>query len=162
MKKLIIINGTMGIGKTTICKELYKKLNNSVWLDGDWCWMMNPFCITEENKRMVEDNITYLLKNFLNNSFFDYVIFNWIIHHEGIFNTILDKLEGYKFKLYKITLMCSKEELRQRMLRDNRDQQVIKKSIERLESYKNMDTIKIDTTDSTISEIVDKIIKIID
>jgi len=46
-KKLIIINGTMGVGKSTISKALYKNLENSVWLDGDWCWMMNPFIVNE-------------------------------------------------------------------------------------------------------------------
>ena len=47
----------MGVGKTTTCEELSKKLQNSVWLDGDWCWMINPFVVNEENKRMVINNI---------------------------------------------------------------------------------------------------------
>ena len=47
----------MGVGKTTTCKELSKKLQNSVWLDGDWCWMINPFVVNEENKRLVINNI---------------------------------------------------------------------------------------------------------
>ncbi len=68
-KKLIIINGVMGVGKTTICKVLYKKLNNSFWLDGDNCWMMNPFVVNEENKAMVLDNIVHVLNNFLKNSY---------------------------------------------------------------------------------------------
>ncbi len=53
IKKLIIINGTMRVGKTATSKELNKKLNNSVWLDDDWCWMMNPFTVNDENKNMV-------------------------------------------------------------------------------------------------------------
>lgn len=56
-KKLFIVNGAMWVGKTTTCKELSKKLQNSVWLDGDWCWMINPFVVNEENKRMVINNI---------------------------------------------------------------------------------------------------------
>lgn len=42
MKRLILIGGTMGIGKTTICQALKKDLNNSVFLDGDWCWICIP------------------------------------------------------------------------------------------------------------------------
>ena len=68
MKKLIIINGVPGVGKTAVCKKLYKQILGSVWLDGDWCWMMNPFIVTKENKKMVEDNIVFILRNFLNNS----------------------------------------------------------------------------------------------
>ena len=50
MKKLILISGTMGIGKSTITEELSKQTKQSVYLDGDWCWMMNPFIVNEENK----------------------------------------------------------------------------------------------------------------
>lgn len=47
MKKLILISGTMGIGKSTITEELSKQTKQSVYLDGDWCWMMNPFIVNE-------------------------------------------------------------------------------------------------------------------
>jgi len=58
MKKLIIINGTMGVGKTTTCNLLYKHFDKSIWLDGDWCWMMNPWDFNEENRKMVKKNIS--------------------------------------------------------------------------------------------------------
>lgn len=161
MKKLIIINGTMGVGKTTVCTQLNKKLDRSVWLDGDWCWMMNPWTFTEENKRMVEDNITHLLRNFLNNSSFDYVIFNWVIHTEEIFDLILDKLKDIEFEVYKITLICSPEELKRRMELDNRPECDIKTSLERLKLYSQMDTAKVDTTDIPAQDVVEKIIEII-
>lgn len=161
MKKLIIINGTMGVGKTTTCKKLYKKLDNSVWLDGDWCWMMNPFCITEENKKMVEDNITYLLNNFLSNSQIEYIIFNWVIHREEIFDVLLNNLKGNEYEIYKISLICSEKELKRRMLEDNRDEELIKSSIERLKVYQSMETLKIDTTNSAFEETVTKILDII-
>ena len=40
----------MGAGKTTVSQQLKKKLPNSVFLDGDWCWDANPFQVTEETK----------------------------------------------------------------------------------------------------------------
>lgn len=51
----------MGVGKTTVCRRLKVLLPNSVFLDGDWCWDMHPFQITEETKAMVLDNICHLL-----------------------------------------------------------------------------------------------------
>ncbi|MEN6413352.1 MAG: AAA family ATPase [Veillonellales bacterium] len=68
MKKLIIVNGTMGVGKSTVCQLLLDKLKPGVYLDGDWCWNMNPFIVSDENKAMVLDNIVHLLKNYLSNS----------------------------------------------------------------------------------------------
>ena len=43
MKRLFIIGGTMGVGKSTVCQELKTMLPNSVFLDGDWCWDSRPF-----------------------------------------------------------------------------------------------------------------------
>lgn len=166
MKKLVIINGNMGVGKSTTCKKLYGKLSNSVWLDGDWCWMMNPFTVNEENKKMVVDNITYLLRNFLSNSSFQYVIFDWVIHLEEIFDIILSKLNDLDFQLIKITLICDEDNLKKRILKDIennlREQDNIIFSLNRNQLYENMDTIKIDTSDSCIEETVNNIIEIIE
>jgi len=152
----------MGTGKTTICKILYKKLNNSVWLDGDWCWMMNPFKVTEENKRMAEDNITYLLNNFLENPDFEYVIFSWVMHNENIFDVLLEKLQKNEFQRYKISLVCSPEELKKRMLKDGREEKDIEMSLGRLKSYERMNTIKVDTTNTAVEKTVNEIVNIVD
>jgi broad-specificity NMP kinase len=165
-KKLIIVNGTMGVGKTATCRKLNGSLANSVWLDGDWCWMMNPFVVNDENKRMVINNITYLLRSFLTNSSFEYVIFNWVIHMEDIFNDVLQPLSDLKFEVIKITLTCSEEALRKRLSKDIqmnlRDESSIDRSVERLELYKNMATEKIDTTDISIYEAVHRIMQIVE
>jgi len=60
-RKLIVINGTMGVGKSSVSTALKNSLENSIMLDGDWCWMMNPWKITDDNKRMLENNIVYML-----------------------------------------------------------------------------------------------------
>lgn len=160
-KKLIIINGVMGVGKTTISKALYKKLDNSFWLDGDNCWMMNPFEVTDENKFMVLDNISYILNNFIKNSKSKYIVFNWVIHTEDIMKDILNKIDSSSVDVYKITLMCSKENLINRINKDIklglRYEDNIKRSLDRLELYNKMDTIKIDTSNKSIEDIVDEI-----
>lgn len=161
MKKLILINGTMGVGKTTLCQELYRKLNAAVWLDGDWCWKMHPFVVSEENKMMVQDNIKYLLSNYLKNSSFTYIIFSWVIHRDDIFELILNDLQEFDFELYKITLICSEEALTKRMEDGGRKPDGIKKSIERLALYEKMNTLQIDTTHLTISNTMEHVLKII-
>ena len=165
-KKLIIVNGTSCTGKTAVCRNLYKKIHRCVWLDGDWCWMMNPWpqTIPEESKRMVEDNITHLLRNFLTHPYFDYVVFCWVIHHEFIFNLILDPLKDLEFELIKVTLTCSEEELRSRICdNDSRspDETWVQDAIQRLKMYDSMNTIKIDTTNLTVEETANQILKLI-
>lgn len=157
MKKFIVISGTMGVGKTTISKELLESLNNAIWLDGDWCWMMNPWVINEENIRMVENNIIYMLRNFLTNPNFDYVIFSWVLHREDILNSLLERMSDLEFQLVKVSLTCSEEVLRQRMELDSRTQEQITLSTNRLKLYENMDTVIIDTSETTIQDLTFRI-----
>lgn len=157
MKKLIIINGTMGVGKTTVSKEVHKSLDRSVWLDGDWCWMMNPWVFSEENIRMVMDNITYLLRNYLTNSTFDYVILSWVLHKEEIRDELLDRLSGLEFQVDTITLNCSETALRKRMEQDQRTEEEIKRSVDRLQGYEHMQTTLIDTSIVTMNQVVEQI-----
>lgn len=160
-KNLVIINGVMGVGKTEICRELYKEFENSVWLDGDWCWMMHPWDFSEENRKMAMGNIQYLLRNFLQNSTLRYVFFSWVMHKEETIEEILSSLKDIAFKLYEITLTCSEEELRKRMIKENRDEASIQESIKRLKNYEQMDTIKVDTTNDSIRDTVNRIVGII-
>ncbi|GAA0103731.1 AAA family ATPase [Paraclostridium sordellii] len=164
-KKLIIINGVMGVGKTSVSKALYKQLDNSFWLDGDNCWMMNPFEVTSENKYMVIDNITYLINNFIKNSKSKYIILNWVIHTDEIMDSILYKINMDKIDLYKITLICDEDTLVKRIKKDIksgiRDEDNIIRSLDKLKLYKNMNTLKIDTANKSIDEIVENIKNII-
>ena len=161
MKKLIMISGTMGVGKSTVCSKLLNMLNYSVYLDGDWCWNMNPLVVSEENKEMVINNISYLLKSYLNNSGYEYIIFCWVIHEEYIFKQILDKLAGYDFQLYKISLICTEEALKNRLNNDVingvRKADVINRSLERISAYEKMDTVKIDVSNITSEETAKRI-----
>jgi len=156
MKKLIMINGTMGVGKSAVCSQLLKILTPGVWLDGDWCWNMNPFVVTDENKAMVISNISCLLQSFLKNTGYEYVIFCWVIHQETIFGQILKNLQDCDFELHKISLICSEEALAARLQKDVeagiRNQDIIIRSIPRLALYRGMDTRKIDVSDMTAEQ----------
>lgn len=65
MKTLLLLNGPMGVGKSAVCRALSGRITPSVYLDGDWCWSMNPFRVTDETREMVMDNITAMLSRFL-------------------------------------------------------------------------------------------------
>lgn len=160
-KKLIIINGTMGVGKTVVCKKLYKKLDKAIWLDGDWCWMMNPFEANETNIAMVHSNIDCLLKSFLSNPNFDYVIFDWVIHKQEILDKIVDPLKEVEFDSVTISLTCSPEELRKRMGNDPDREGSIEASVERLKLYDDLDSQKVDTSGKTPDQVVEEIVALL-
>lgn len=148
MKKLIFVNGTMGAGKTAVCTELTHLLDRNVFLDGDWCWMMNPFVVTDETKRMVEDNIVHLLRNFLTCSEYDTIIFCWVMQEEDILEGLYSRLADLDFQFYKFTLMVTPKTLAERIQKDVenhvRTPDVLERSLQRLPLYEKMNTVKID------------------
>ncbi|MBR5284890.1 MAG: AAA family ATPase [Clostridia bacterium] len=164
MKTLYLIGGTMGVGKTTVCRQLKQDLPNSVFLDGDWCWDASPFQVTEETKAMVEDNICHLLNNFLHCSVYENVIFCWVMHQQSIIDGILQKLDTRNCRVQSISLMVDEDTLRQRLMKDvqqgTRTADVIDRSLPRIPMYRQLDTIKIDTVGKTVQMVADEIMKL--
>lgn len=147
----------MGIGKSTICNQLNQDLDHSVFLDGDWCWNMDPFVVNQDTKNMVLDNITHCLNNFIHTPGIENIIFCWVMHKQDIIDQIIQKLDTEGVDIHLISLICEKEELIKRMLVDRRDNQTIRKSLQYLELYKDLDTQKIDVTTLDVQKTIDKI-----
>lgn len=166
MKRLIIINGTMGAGKTSICNELMDILQPCVFLDGDWCWNMKPFIVTDETKNMVVDNIVFLLNSYLSCSEYKNIIFCWVMQYESVINDILGHLNQEDYNVYKFTLEISKQALTERILKDvelgKRTIDVLERSLERLSMYDNMDTVKIDVSNITPNSAARQIADMLD
>lgn len=163
MKNLYLIGGTMGVGKTTTCQIMKTKLNNSVFLDGDWCWDMNPFIVNDETKTMVMNNICYLLNNFIESSIYENIIFCWVMHEQNIIDEILSRVNTDECNVYLISLICSKESLRARLQKDInrkiRSEDVIDRSLSRLKCYELLSTEKVDVSNITPKEASECIIK---
>ncbi|MDE7274978.1 MAG: hypothetical protein K2N95_18365 [Lachnospiraceae bacterium] len=41
--RVIIINGPMGVGKTTVGKYIAANYSGTAFIDGDWCFDLHPF-----------------------------------------------------------------------------------------------------------------------
>jgi AAA domain len=161
VKKVVFINGTMGVGKTATCRELRKLLPRNVFLDGDWCWEMRPFVVTEETTTMVRGNIIHLLNSFLACSEFEHVIFCWVMHTQEILDDLLGALNLDGHAVYRFTLMSNETSLADRLNRDVdaglRDLEVVSRAIERLRLYDALDTMKIDVSAITARQAAERI-----
>ena len=157
-KSLIVVNGPMGVGKTTVSRLLVESLPGSTaWLDGDWCWMMHPFRVTDENKRMVEDNVGHVLRGFLANSSFDQVVFSWVLHQTEILDRLLSRLGDLDYRLCWFTLVATPLALRDRIAEDGGGDAAIEASLERLSHYASQPSRKIDTTGRSVADVVSEI-----
>lgn len=164
MKKLIFICGPNGVGKSTACEMLNQKLMNSARLDSDWCRCINPFDFTSETIEIIEKNITAILRNYLESKTIEYVIFSYGFHgpRKKIFTNIMHNLKDVVFRFVPIVLTCSEFENIKRMENDKRDIARIKRSLENTrELYNDLKYPRIDTTDLTVEQTVDEILKLL-
>ena len=164
MKTLYLIGGTMGVGKTTVCQLLKKKLPKSVFLDGDWCWDAEPFVVTPETKEMVLDNIRHLLNNFLHCTAYENIIFCWVMHGQEIIDSILGGLDTQECRVHCISLTADEATVRARLQKDVemglRQADVIERSVARIPLYERLDTVRIDTDGKTAWETAEEICRI--
>lgn len=163
MKHLYFIGGTMGVGKTTTCQVLKGKLERSVMLDGDWCWDMHPFVVSEETKQMVMDNICYLLNNFIRCSTIEHIVFCWVLHEQAIMDDILSRVDTSTCQVHFISLTCDEQALTERLQQDihlgYRLPDVLQRSLERLPLYAQLRTYKVDVSSTTPEQAAEVIIQ---
>ena len=111
MKKLILLSGSPCVGKTTIGQYLFEQYNNSAYLDGDWCWCVNPFSVEDKRLRNGDKSMSFVLSNYLQSEF-DYVFFTSVVLTDsGIRENILKNITADDYEVIGITLTCSEETL---------------------------------------------------
>jgi broad-specificity NMP kinase len=163
MKNIFLISGTMGVGKTTTCKIIKSKLNNSVFLDGDWCWDMHPFQVNGETKQMVLENICFLLNNFIKCFVYENIVFCWVMHQQTIIDDIISRLDTANSKVHLISLVCNEQALQRRLQKDInagiRTEDIIRRSIERIHLYDKLNTCKVDISEISPDQAADFIIR---
>ena len=165
MKKYIIINGTMGAGKTTVGRRVCEMLGRSAFIDGDFCIEIHPFVGNAETKAMARDNILYMSKNYYNCSECDTVVLSWIMS-ENTVKKIISGLSDIDFKIYKFILTCRKEILTDRWKKDTandwRNDENLNTAVNMLDNFsKHTECIFIDTSDLSVDTAAEKIIEVI-
>ena len=161
MKRLILIGGPMGVGKTSVGRELQARLPGCAFLDGDWCWDMRPIIVNEETKAMVLDNIRHMLNGFLRCSAVENIVFCWVMHEQGIIDTILSGLDMDGVDVRTFSLIADEAALAERILADvargARQPDVLERSLSYLPKYAALNTVKIDTSRMNAVEAARKV-----
>ena len=167
MKKLVLVCGANGIGKSTACKNLVEVFPSSAYIDSDYCRYMNPFSFREEEIKVIVSNISNMMINYFELSTIDNVIFQYGFHgvRKQIFNEILGVLDKQqiKYEFCPILLTCSLEENIRRMQNDNRDSERINRAITNTRSiYDELNYPRLNITQLSPEEIAIKMKEIIE
>ena len=97
-KKLILISGSPCVGKTAVGTRLFESYGNSAYLDGDWCWCVHPFSVTDSRLRNGDKSMSFVLSNYLDSDF-EYVFFTSVVLTDPIIRENI--LKGITAKDYE-------------------------------------------------------------
>ena len=158
--RVFIINGPMGIGKTTVGKAIAGKYPGTAFIDGDWCMDLHPFVGNHETKAMAIDNILHMIGNYQKCSECKMIVLSWLMDDQWVFQSIMDGLSAFQTEVKSVTLTCDRETLIRRWKNDHncewRTDHWLEISLASLPFFSSMqDTI--DTSGLSVDQIADMI-----
>jgi broad-specificity NMP kinase len=118
---IIIINGALGVGKTSVAEELHWKFRKSVHLDGDAIGNVNPFEIYDDARTLHFHRTLALLVGFHQEHGYPDFVINYIFENAGQLEQLTELLRPLDPDLHSFRLVCEASELEARVRRRNRD-----------------------------------------
>ena len=160
--KVIVLNGPMGVGKTTVGKCIADRNPGTAFIDGDWCMDIHPFVGNAETREMAVDNILHMVKNYQKCSACRMAVVVWLMDDPGIVKKITEGLTALGADVKYVTLLCDEETLVSRWKNDQavewRTDEWLKVSLRSLPGFAKMDNI-LDTGGLTVEEAANAVLR---
>ncbi|MBZ2202456.1 hypothetical protein CLI91_14185 [Lentilactobacillus hilgardii] len=125
---------------------------------------MHPWVFSDENKKMVINNIQFLLNGYLHHSTFETVVFVWVMDQQQTINDILSGLTG-DYDFYNVSLIATASELKRHFEKDTqngiREFNDLFGALRRLSMYQKINSIKISVTNSNLQESANHLIALL-
>jgi len=160
--KVIILNGPMGVGKTTVGKHIADRNPGTAFIDGDWCMDIHPFVGNEETRAMAVDNILHMIRNYQDCSVCSMVVLVWLMDDPEVIRRIREGLAALRAEVKYVTLLCDRETLIKRWNNDQncewRTDDWLEVSLKSLPGFATMEN-GIDTSGLPVDRIADLVMK---
>ena len=161
--KVIVLNGPMGVGKTTVGKYIADQNPGTAFIDGDWCLDLHPFVGNRETKAMAVDNILHMIGNYMKCSACKMIVLVWLMDDPWVLQSISEGLSALHAEEKDVTLVCDRENLLRRWENDHhcewRTDEWLEVSLKSLRFFSEMDNT-IDTSGLSVERIADRIMKL--
>ena len=158
----IILNGPMGVGKTTVGKYIADKYPGTAFIDGDWCMDLHPFVGSRETRAMAVDNILHMAANYRKCSACRMIVVVWLMDDPEIVRAITDGLSRLQMEVKSVTLVCDGEQLTGRWKNDHncvwRTDEWLDVSLRSLPGFAAMENT-IDTGGLSVEQTAEKIMQ---
>lgn len=161
---IIIINGSLGVGKTSVAEQLQCKFDKSVHLDGDAIGDVHPFVIYDDARiRHLYRTLALLIGFHQKFNYHNFVI-NYVFESAESLNELLTLLTPLDLSIHTYLLTCKEEEQARRIkLRSYGDCQwelsrfVTLKEIQKQAANHGFIGKEVDTTHLTLKETAETI-----
>ena len=160
--KVVILNGPMGVGKTTVGMYLAESHPGTAFIDGDWCMDLHPFVGNRETKAMALDNILHMIGNYRECSHCRMIVLVWLMDDAWVREKLVKGIGSMGLEIREVTLVCREEELVSRWKQDDkcpwRTDHWLQVSLKSLPGFWTMKNT-LDTTGLTVRQIVETIMQ---
>ena len=160
--KVIILNGPMGVGKTTVGKYIADHHPGTAFIDGDWCLDIHPFVGNQETKAMAVDNILHMIGNYQKCSVCSMVVLVWLMDEPWVIQKITQGLSAMQAEVKNMTLVCSRESLIRRWKDDHkcewRTDEWLNVSLKSLPGFASMENT-IDTSGLPVEQVAELVMQ---
>jgi len=154
--RVIVINGPMGVGKTTVGKYIADTNDGTAFIDGDWCMDIHPFVGNSETKAMAVDNILHMMDNYRKCSACKQIVLVWLMDDEHVRRKIKEGIAEMQLDLKSVTLVCDKEHLLTRWKKDDqcewRTEEWLKISLKSIDYFSKLEDV-FETNDLSVQQI---------
>ena len=160
--KIIILNGPMGVGKTTVGKTIADRFPGTAFIDGDWCMDLHPFVGNRETKEMAIDNILHMIRNYRDCSQCEMVVLAWLMDDEWVISRLIKGVEALRMDIKSVTLVCDESQLKKQWKEDSscpwRTDEWLNISIRSLEFFQSRED-SINISGKAVNDVVDVIMQ---
>lgn len=118
---IIIINGSLGVGKTSVADQLHYKFDKSVHLDGDAIGDVHPFEIYDEARISHLYHTLELLIGFHQKNGYHNFVINYVFESSESLQELLNLLCPLDASIHAYRLTCHEEEQAKRIRKRSRE-----------------------------------------
>jgi chloramphenicol 3-O-phosphotransferase len=163
---IIIINGSLGVGKSSVADELHMKFDKSVHLDGDYIGDVHPYEIYDEARIDHLYRTLQLLIGFHQQNGYHNFVINYVFESPDSLQDLLDLLRPLDPAIHTYWLTCNEKEQARRIQGRQRNELewelsrfVELQQVQAKAAQQGFIGKEVDTTGLTSAEVAEKIWK---
>ena len=119
---IILINGSLGVGKSSVSEELHHKFDKSVYLDGDYIGYVHPFEIYDPARIDHLYRTLELLVRFHQQNGYPNLVINYVFESAESLQDLVDRLTPLDAAVHTYWLTCDQTEQARRIQGRRQDQ----------------------------------------